>query len=349
MREERLKQLREKMGKAEALLVTSRPNVFYLSGFTGTSSQLLITQKEAFLLTDSRYYIQARTQCPLFEVVEISGAVARLVQERNIKTMGYESSMSVASFQRLQGYAPETELIDFTQELSDLRAVKSEEEIACSRRAAQICDAAFADILNVVKPGVTERELALELEFNVRRRGASGMSFDTIIASGPRSAMPHAEPSDAEVKEGEFLLFDFGAVYEGYCSDMTRTVVVGEPNEKQLEIYDTVLQAQEAAVAALRAGQVCSDVDRIARDIISKAGYGETFGHGLGHSVGIQIHEDPRLSPSCHTVLKENTLMTVEPGIYVEGFGGVRIEDLTVVRKESAEILTKTGKKLIKL
>lgn len=349
MREDRLNRLRRSMGKADAILVTSPPNIFYLSGFTGTSANLFLTQSQAFLLTDSRYYIQARSQCPLFQVVEISGAVAKLVQEQGIKTLGYESTMSVSAFQRLKKSAPEVELVDFTQELTQLRAVKSAEEIACSRKAAEICDAAFGDILNMVKPGITERELALELEFNVRRRGASGMSFDTIIASGPRSAMPHAEPSDAQVKEGEFLLFDFGAVYEGYCSDMTRTVIVGEPNERQLFIYDTVLRAQEAAVSALRAGRVCSDVDRVARDIIAEAGYGETFGHGLGHSVGIQIHEDPRLSPSCHTILKENMLITVEPGIYVEGFGGVRIEDLAVVGAEGAEILTKTGKKLIKL
>ena len=349
MREDRLNRLRRSMRKADAILVTSPPNIFYLSGFTGTSANLFLTQSQAFLLTDSRYYIQARSQCPLFQVVEISGAVAKLVQEQGVKTLGYESTMSVSAFQRLKNSAPEAELVDFTQELTQLRAVKSAEEIACSRKAAEICDAAFEDILNIVKPGITERELALELEFNVRRRGASGMSFDTIIASGPRSAMPHAEPSDAQVKEREFLLFDFGAVYEGYCSDMTRTVIVGEPNERQLFIYDTVLRAQEVAVSALRAGRVCSDVDRVARDIIAEAGYGETFGHGLGHSVGIQIHEDPRLSPSCHTILKENMLITVEPGIYVEGFGGVRIEDLAVVGAEGAEILTKTGKKLIKL
>ena len=349
MREDRLNRLRRSMGKADAMLVTSPPNIFYLSGFTGTSANLFLTQSQAFLLTDSRYYIQARSQCPLFQVVEISGAVAKLVKEQGVKTLGYESTMSVSAFQRLKNSAPEAELVDFTQELTQLRAVKSAEEIACSRKAAEICDAAFEDILNIVKPGITERELALELEFNVRRRGASGMSFNTIIASGPRSAMPHAEPSDVQVKEREFLLFDFGAVYEGYCSDMTRTVIVGEPNERQLFIYDTVLRAQEAAVSALRAGRVCSDVDRVARDIIAEAGYGETFGHGLGHSVGIQIHEDPRLSPSCHTILKENMLITVEPGIYVEGFGGVRIEDLAVVGAEGAEILTKTGKKLIKL
>lgn len=349
MREDRLNRLRRSMGKADAILVTSPPNIFYFSGFTGTSANLFLTQSQAFLLTDSRYYIQARSQCPLFQVVEISGAVAKLVKEQGVKTLGYESTMSVSAFQRLKNSAPEAELVDFTQELTQLRAVKSAEEIACSRKAAEICDAAFEDILNIVKPGITERELALELEFNVRRRGASGMSFNTIIASGPRSAMPHAEPSDAQVKEGEFLLFDFGAVFEGYCSDMTRTVIVGEPNERQLFIYDTVLRAQEAAVSALRAGRVCSDVDRVARDIIAEAGYGETFGHGLGHSVGIQIHEDPRLSPSCHTILKENMLITVEPGIYVEGFGGVRIEDLAVVGAEGAEILTKTGKKLIKL
>jgi Xaa-Pro aminopeptidase len=349
MREDRLNKLRKIMGEADAVVVTSHPNIFYLSGFTGTSANLFLTQERAILLTDSRYYIQARAQCPLFEVMEISGAVAKLTRELGVKVLGYESSMSVSAFQRLKNSVPEVELVDLAKELTELRAVKSEEEIACSRKAAQICDAAFQDILNLVKPGVTERELALELEFNVRRRGAAGMSFDTIIASGSRSAMPHAEPSEAQVQQGEFLLFDFGAVYEGYCSDMTRTVIVGEPNEKQLEIYDTVLRAQEAAVAALRAGRVCSDIDRIARDIIAESGYGKTFGHGLGHSVGIEIHEDPRLSPSCQTVLMKNMLITVEPGIYVEGFGGVRIEDLAVVGEDGAEILTKTGKKLIKL
>jgi len=236
-----------------------------------------------------------------------------------------------------------------SKQIASLRWIKSDAEIEKIQTAAKICDDAFANLLNHIKIGVTEKELALALEFDIRSHGASDVSFDTIVATGARSAMPHAIPTDAPVKDGDFLLFDFGALYEGYCSDITRTVIVGTPNDQMLAIYETVLEAQLSALSAIKTGAKCSDIDKIARDIISSAGYGENFGHALGHSVGVEIHESPTFSSVCHEILQNNMVLTVEPGIYIENLGGVRIEDTVVIMENNPQILTKTSKKLINL
>ena len=208
---------------------------------------------------------------------------------------------------------------------------------------------AFEYILGRIKEGVTEREIALDLEFFMKKQGATALSFDTISASGIRSAMPHGIATDKKIENGDFLTLDFGCVFEGYCSDMTRTVVVGKANDKQKEIYNTVLKAQTTAIDAIKAGMKCSEVDGVARKIITAAGYGENFGHSLGHSVGIEIHENPSFSPKSNAVVQNGNVITVEPGIYIDGFGGVRIEDLIVVQNGKAVNLTSSPKELIEI
>jgi len=230
-----------------------------------------------------------------------------------------------------------------------LRQIKSEEELEYLEKAEAIGDLAFEKILTILKPGMTELEVAAELEYQMKKAGAENFSFSTIVASGLNSSMPHAIPGEKKLEEGDFVTMDFGCTYKGYCSDMTRTVVLGKASEKQKEIYNTVLKAQLAALDAIKAGVTGKSVDKVARDIITEAGYGECFGHGLGHSVGLFIHEEPRLSPAGETVLEENMIETVEPGIYVPGFGGVRIEDMVAVTKDGCKNFTHSPKELIEI
>jgi len=227
------------------------------------------------------------------------------------------------------------------------RMVKDDNELGLLRRAEQIGDEAFDHILTILKPGITEREISLELEFFMKKQGASKLSFDTIVASGPNSSMPHAQVTDRVVQNGDFVTMDFGCVYKGYCSDMTRTVAVGTPTDEMKKVYQIVLDANLRAMDGIKAGVKCSDIDALARGYISDKGYGDYFGHGLGHSVGLQIHEEPRFSPKCDVITEENMVITDEPGIYLPGKFGVRIEDLVVVRKDGYERLSKSPKELI--
>ena len=239
--------------------------------------------------------------------------------------------------------------VELGDSLDLLRSVKTEREIECLAKAESIGDLAFSHMLTVLKPGVTELEAAAELEYFMKTHGAEDISFETIVASGVNSSMPHAMPSHKKIEAGDFVTMDFGCKYNGYCSDMTRTVVVGRADEKQKEIYRIVLEAQLAGLEAVRSGARGCDVDKVSRDIITKAGYGDCFGHGLGHSVGLYIHEEPRLSRLCETVLEPNMIQTVEPGIYLPGFGGVRIEDMVVVTEGACRNLARSEKNLIEL
>ena len=335
-----------KLETGQALLITSYANIFYLSGFTSCDATLLITKDEQYLLTDSRYTIAAKAEAPDFIVSDKPNALYALCRELAIQTILYEGSVSVNTFSLWQSALPAMTFQNISTALAPLRCQKTEEEISCISHAADICDAAFANVLNRIRPGVTEKQLSLWLEFDIRSHGASDVSFDTIVATGARSAMPHATPTDTPVKEGDFLLFDFGALYKGYCSDITRTVVVGTPSDDQINLYQTVLSAQLAAIDAIAIGKRCCDIDKVARDIIAAAGHQDHFGHALGHSVGVEIHESPTFSPRCETPVQEGLVITVEPGIYLENFGGVRIEDTVAVTKGGVQILTKTGKKL---
>jgi len=345
----RLGHLKEAVGNVDAILITSPPNIFYLSGFTSSDAKLLITEGKQFLLTDSRYTIQAKSECPDFTVYDQNNALRDLCKDFSIKTLAFEGSISVNTYESLKSTLGNITFINCSKKIASLRWIKSDEEIEKIQTAAKICDDAFANLLNHIKVGVTEKELALALEFHIRKNGASDVSFDTIVAAGARSAMPHAVPTDTPIKNGDFLLFDFGALYDGYCSDITRTVIVGTPTDEKLAIYETVLAAQLSALSAIKSGKKCSDIDKVARDVISKAGFGKNFGHALGHSVGVEIHEMPTFSTACKEILKNNMVLTVEPGIYIENLGGVRIEDTVVIMEKNPKILTKTCKKLINL
>ena len=354
-REELYAILKEKM--IEAVLVSDGYNMRYLSGFRGATGYLYITRARRVLITDSRYTTQAREEAPDFEVVEISnqkgyGAViGELTGADEINCIGFENDhMIYADVMKLKEACSE-ELVweGVGDSLNRLRIVKNEMELTWMEKAQSIADGAFSHIIGILKPGMTELQAAAELEFYLKSHGAYGTSFDTIAASGIHSAMPHAMPSNKAIEPGDFLTMDFGCIYEGYCSDMTRTVVIGKASPKQKEIYQIVLEAQLAALDVIKAGMKCSEVDKAARDVIEKAGYGEYFGHGLGHSVGLYIHEEPRLSPKCDEVLRENVIQTVEPGIYIPGFGGVRIEDIVIVKENGCQNMTHSTKELLEL
>lgn len=346
--------LKEK--KLDAILVSDPFNMRYITGFRGGEGYVYLSEQRQVLLTDSRYTTQARDEADGFEIVQVDGTadyIKRLygfMQEENVKVLGFEDEHLIyVSVKGLQDGCPGVEFAALDGALNRLRIIKNEAELKALRQAEHVGDLAFEEILKIIRPGMTELQVAAELEYSMKKNGAVRTSFETIVASGINSAMPHAIPSEKKIESGDFVTMDFGCMIDGYCSDMTRTIVVGKADEKQKEIYNIVLQAQLAALDAVKAGMKGSEVDKVARDIIYSAGYQECFGHGLGHSVGLFIHEDPRLSPKCHEVLEENMIQTVEPGIYVPGFGGVRIEDMIIVKKDGHENLTHSPKELLEV
>lgn len=258
-----------------------------------------------------------------------------------------ESSMNLEQYLKLCKTCPEVSFEIAKDAIMESRMVKDEEELQKLAKAEAIGDEAFTHILDFMKPGVTEKEVALELEFFMKRQGASKLSFDTIVASGSNSSMPHAQVTDRKIQSGDFVTMDFGCVYQGYCSDMTRTIAVGNPTEEMKKVYQIVLEANLRAMDGIREGIPCNEIDALARDYIKEQGYGDYFGHGLGHGVGLDIHEEPRFSPKCNIVTKENMVITDEPGIYLPGQFGVRIEDLVVVKKDGYEKLSHSAKELI--
>ena len=332
----------------EAIIITSPENLYYFSGFTGGEGMLVFTAEKKYIIVDGRYTIQAREQTKDFEVIEYKTLPYKIIADMNFDKIGFEDkTISYNSFKMMSRAMPAVTSVGVSDELNEYRKVKSEEECKNIRRAEKIGDMAFEYILKYIKPGVTEREIALELEYFMKKQGASALSFDTIVAVGERSALPHANLTDKAVEEGKVVLMDYGCVYNGYCSDMTRTVAVGYADDKTKNIYDTVLKAQLAAIDAIRAGEYNKNIDKVARDIITEAGYGDNFNHSLGHGVGLEIHEQPNLSPRSEDILKVGNIVTVEPGIYVEDFCGIRIEDVVMVTPEGCENFTHSSKDFI--
>ena len=338
---QRIDKLRKILGAGEAAYISSFANIFYYSGFQSADASFLVTADRAVLITDSRYLVQAKIQSPDFEIYNIKDTLAGIFSQVSCERVLYEEeAISAGAFERLKKAAPGREFLPAQKKISEPSADKEETEI---RRI----DAAFSHVLGKIGEGVTERELAFELEFFMRKNGASGLSFETIAASGERSAMPHGVATDRQLRRGDLLTLDFGCVLDGYCSDMTRTVGIGELSERARELYEVTLRAQKTAIAAVKSGTELSAVDAAARDVIADAGFGEYFSHALGHSVGIEIHENPCFSPRSTGNAERGNVITVEPGIYIEGFGGVRIEDLVAVTDEGCEILSKSSKELI--
>lgn len=351
---QRLDKLRAQLAQQpiDGMLIIKPENQRYVSGFTGTSGYLLVTDTDAVLITDFRYTEQAREQAPHFRIVEHgSSAPDSLLSEIHklgIKRLGFEKDyLTYTLYATYKDKFAPVELVPTEGVIEKLRAIKDQQEIAVLRQAAKIADDAFSHILGFLKPGVSERDVAIELEFYMRRQGAKSSSFDTIVASGVRSSLPHGVASDKLLEKGDFVKMDFGALYQGYCSDLTRTVVLGEPGARQREIYEVVREAQLHALHHLKPGMTGKEADALARDLIQAKGYGDNFGHSLGHGIGLFIHEEPRLSALSNDILQPGMAVTVEPGIYVAGFGGVRIEDDVVITETGIEILTGSPKELL--
>jgi len=355
---QRLQSLRDslKEKKLDGLLVSAPENRRYLSGFTGSAGYLLIGQDDAVLATDFRYVEQAGHEAPEFSIRRIGGDYdwfPQLLTETDIRKLGFESEdMSVALYQRLTGTLKESTAADDrkvrlvgTAGITEaLRARKDHEEMQLLQRAIDVADQAMNAVTPTIRAGQTEREVAWRLEVAMRELGADGLSFDIIVGSGPNGALPHHRAGDRAIQEGEPIIIDMGARYQGYCSDVTRTIVVGTPDDTFCRVYDVVLGAQLTAIATVQAGMAAAEADGLARKVIEEAGYGEHFGHGMGHGVGLAIHELPQVGSTGRDVLEEGMVFSVEPGIYLSGWGGVRIEDIVVLEKTGARILSKASK-----
>ncbi|GGF76999.1 putative peptidase YqhT [Paenibacillus albidus] len=333
----------------EAMLITSGINRRYLSGFTGSSGYVLVTGDECYLLTDFRYMTQAADQTDGLKIVEHGAKFIETVRELlpsggNVR-IGFEQDD--VAFSAYTAYAEALKpavLVPVSKAVENLRTFKDEEELATMQRAADLADATFNHILKVIKPGMTERDVDLEMEFFMRTHGATSSSFDTIVASGERSALPHGVASSRVIQGNEFVTFDFGALLDGYCSDLTRTIALGEPAPKLKEIYDIVLEAQLHTLAHIKPGMTGRECDALARDIITRYGYGAEFGHSTGHGLGMEVHEWPRLSKLSDEIMQPGMVVTVEPGIYLPGIGGVRIEDDVVITENGISLLTHSSK-----
>lgn len=338
----------------DALLVTRPANLRYFSGFTGTDGALIVTPHETIFLTDSRYTIQAGEEVTVAQrreySVQTEGIISAL-EDFSVRKVGYEAEhLTCAALERLRTRSgQEMTWVGLDRPMLGLRGIKDSIEIVALERAAHMASAAFDEIVPLLRAGIVEREIALALEFAMRRLGGDEKSFDLIVASGERGALPHGAASDRILRTGEFVTIDFGLRLHGYCSDETVTIALGEVDAELERVYDTVYQAQQAAIAAIRPGVPLKEIDAHARNTIDAAGYGSFFGHGLGHGVGLEVHEYPTLSTRSVDTAQVGMVFTVEPGIYLPGKGGVRLEDMVVVTNEGCRKLTRIPKKLRRL
>lgn len=349
----KLEKLRNEFGKlgVDAMLVTSGFNRRYISNFTGSAGSVLISADRALFITDFRYMEQASKQCEGFEVIDHNGFMEKEVAEQakklGVKKLGFEKDHVTFGLYKEYEKEFEGELVPVGGAIEKLRLIKTDAEIKILKEAAEVADAAFTHILKFIRPGITELDVSNELEFFMRKAGAASSSFDIIVASGYRSALPHGVASEKVIEAGDFVTLDFGAYYKGYVSDITRTVSVGTPDQKLREIYDIVLEAQLRGMAGIKPGMTGREADALTRNLITEKGYGEHFGHSTGHGIGLEVHEGPALSKRSDTVLEPGMVVTVEPGIYIPGLGGVRIEDDTVITLDHNEALTHSSKELI--
>lgn len=353
---EKVKNLFNRLNGIDAVLVTSQNNRQYFTGFQGTFGFLVLTENRAVYITDSRYYEMAVDAMKPrgIEVELIGGGLAayqkasEILKSLGAEKVGFEDTeITVAELAALKKNLPGFKFLPAGEQILAVRCTKTEEELEYISKAQSITDKAFAEILKFIKKDVTELDIATELEYQIKKSGATGLAFDSIIASGANSSKPHAHPTSKKIAPGDPITMDFGARYNGYCADMTRTVFCGEPGKEIRNIYNIVLNAQLAVLSNVIIGMTGKEVDSLAREIITANGYKDNFQHGLGHSVGLDIHEKPTMNMISEEVLSENQLITVEPGIYVPGLGGVRIEDLIVIKKDGIINLTKSPKDII--
>jgi len=351
----RLQKLRQRLAEEEieAIFISQPENRYYLSGFDGSAGFLLITSQETVLATDFRYLEQAGRQAPDYEIFQISGGIAdwfpRLVAELNLRRLGFEAGHITFALYRqltdtLNKAQSQLKLIPTDGLVESLRAIKGPEEIELITKAVVISDNAMDYIGDIIHIGMSEKEVAWGIEKFMRENGSETIPFDIIVASGSNSALPHAKPSSRAIHSGEPVLIDIGARVGGYSSDLSRTICLGAPDDTFNKVYDTVLGAQLAALAIISEGMTGGQIDNVARTVIQEAGYGEAFGHSLGHGVGLAPHELPRLSPNSPENLVDGMVFTVEPGIYLSGWGGVRIEDLAVMENGKARVISKARK-----
>ncbi len=352
MIKERLEIFREKLKREkeeiEGFLISRWKNLYYLTGFAG-EGEALITKDKGFLFTDSRYAEEAKKESPDFEIVidepqkkdSRLAALEKTIAENKTHKIALESkNISYAQFKKYAERLPQVEFIPTEDFIEQIRMIKEKEEITKIKRAAQITTESLKEVFEIITPGIREVDIANEIAYTMRKKGAQREAFDLIVVSGERSSLPHGKPSEKKINEGELITIDVGANYQNYNSDITRTIILGKENERQKEIFSIVLEAQEEALKALKPGVKTKEIDSIARSLIKERGYGKYFGHGSGHGVGLDIHELPRVSPEEETILLPGMVITIEPGIYLPEVGGVRIEDLALITEEGYEILT---------
>ena len=328
----------------DGLLITNLINVRYLSNFTGSSGFIIMSPKKNFFFTDFRYTTQAKKEVSGFKIEEFKNqneAIKNFCKKERIINLGFEASyMPFSVYKNFKKALSPVKLIPTTGVIEILRIVKDEGEMICIRKAVSILEKGLKPVLPMLRKKLKEREIALELEYQLKKLGAQKLSFDLIVASGKRSALPHGVASDKKISKGEFVIIDFGCSYNGYHSDVTRTFIIGKPDKKQQQIYNIVRDAQSIAIENIKPGKTCEEIDDAARNYIKKNGFDKYFGHGLGHGVGLDVHEEPRISKKVKEKIKEGMVFTVEPGIYIPGFGGVRIEDMVYVTESGCKVLT---------
>ena len=350
----RIENLQNLLEKDQAVLILSPVNRLYFTGFKSSAGNLIITKNRAVFLIDFRYYEKAVKNISHLEVLLLKktySQIMEILKTENIKTLFLETDyvnldLNAQLKQNFENIEISTNSF-ITQKIREFRMIKTEKEIELISKAQNLTDKTFSHILNFISLGKSEKEIALEMEFFMRKNGSEGVAFDIIAISGKNTSLPHGSPTDKLVENGDFVTLDFGAVACGYRSDMTRTIAVGYATDRQIDIYNTVLSAQEKALDIIKPGLICKEIDKVARDVIENKGFGENFGHGLGHSVGLEIHENPAFNTKDETPLQKGMVITVEPGIYIEDEFGVRIEDMVAISDTDYVNLTKSDKNLI--